>query len=101
MKINVEVDCTPEEARRALGLPDVTMLHDIYLDRAAELMRSGKLFTDIGLPPINPEHDRAMICGGPAMLDDTSTMLDEFGFKVSPRLGVAADYVIERAFVEK
>jgi ferredoxin--NADP+ reductase len=35
------------------------------------------------------------------MLDDTSTMLDEFGFKVSPRLGVAADYVIERAFVEK
>lgn len=41
MKINVEVDCTPEEARRALGLPDVTMLHDIYLDRAAELMRSG------------------------------------------------------------
>src|SRR5690554_3400007 len=69
--------------------------------RITELMRSGKLFTDIGLPPINPEHDRAMICGGPAMLDDTSTMLDEFGFKVSPRLGVAADYVIERAFVEK
>lgn len=69
--------------------------------RITELMRSGKLFADIGLPPINPEHDRAMICGGPAMLDDTSTMLDEFGFKVSPRLGVAADYVIERAFVEK
>lgn len=69
--------------------------------RITELMRSGKLFTDIGLPPINPEHDRVMICGGPAMLDDTSTMLDEFGFKVSPRLGVAADYVIERAFVEK
>ena len=69
--------------------------------RITELMRSGKLFEDIGLPPINPEDDRAMICGGPAMLEDTSAMLNEFGLKVSPRLGVAADYVIERAFVEK
>ncbi|NLJ13540.1 MAG: ferredoxin--NADP reductase, partial [Gammaproteobacteria bacterium] len=69
--------------------------------RITELMRSGKLFSDIGLPPINPEHDRAMICGGPEMLEDTSAMLNEFGLKVSPRLGVAADYVIERAFVEK
>lgn len=64
-------------------------------------MRSGKLFTDIGLPPINPEHDRAMICGGPEMLEETSAVLNEMGLKVSPRLGVAADYVIERAFVEK
>ncbi len=69
--------------------------------RITELMRSGKLFEDIGLPPINPEHDRAMICGGPEMLKDTSAMLNEFGLKISPRLGVAADYVIERAFVEK
>ncbi len=69
--------------------------------RITDLMRSGKLFTDIGLPPINPEHDRAMICGGPEMLKETSAVLDEMGLSVSPRLGVAADYVIERAFVEK
>lgn len=69
--------------------------------RITELMRSGKLFEDIGLPPINPEDDRAMICGGPAMLEETSAVLNEMGLKVSPRLGVAADYVIERAFVEK
>ena len=69
--------------------------------RITELMRSGKLFEDIGLPPINPEHDRVMICGGPEMLKDTSAVLNELGLKVSPRLGVAADYVIERAFVEK
>ena len=31
MKINVEVDCTPEEARRAIGLPDLTPLHDSYI----------------------------------------------------------------------
>jgi hypothetical protein len=28
MKMTVEVDCTPEEARRFLGLPDVTSLND-------------------------------------------------------------------------
>ena len=27
MKMTVEVDCTPEEARRFLGLPDVAPLH--------------------------------------------------------------------------
>lgn len=31
MKINVEVDCTPEEARRAIGLPDLTPIHDVYV----------------------------------------------------------------------
>ncbi len=66
-----------------------------------DLMRSGKLFADIGLPPINPQDDRAMICGSPSMLDETSAVLDEFGLKISPRLGEPGDYLIERAFVEK
>ncbi len=38
MKINVEVDCTPEEARRALGLPDLTPLHDRYIAMMQEAM---------------------------------------------------------------
>jgi hypothetical protein len=28
MKMSIEIDCTPEEARRFLGLPDVSMLND-------------------------------------------------------------------------
>jgi hypothetical protein len=28
MKMSVEIDCTPEEARRFLGLPDVSALND-------------------------------------------------------------------------
>ena len=28
MKVNVEIDCTPEEARAFLGLPDVAPLND-------------------------------------------------------------------------
>ena len=28
MKLNIEIDCTPAEARAFLGLPDVTPLND-------------------------------------------------------------------------
>ena len=69
--------------------------------RLTDLMRSGKLFADIGLPPINPQDDRAMICGSPSMLDETSEVLDSFGLKISPRMREPGDYLIERAFVEK
>jgi ferredoxin/flavodoxin---NADP+ reductase len=69
--------------------------------RLTDLINSGKLFDDIGLPPLDPANDRAMICGSPHMLDDTSALLDSRGFVVSPRIGVPGDYVIERAFVEK
>lgn len=69
--------------------------------RLTQLIESGKLFEDIGLPPLDPAIDRAMICGSPSMLADTSALLNERGFKISPRIGEAGDYVIERAFVEK
>ncbi len=70
--------------------------------RITALMRSGKLFEDIGLPPLNPQDDRAMLCGSPAMLDDLEQMLsNEFDLQISPRLGDQGDFVIERAFVEK
>lgn len=36
MKINVEVDCTPEEARRAMGLPDLAPVHDRYVQMMVE-----------------------------------------------------------------
>lgn len=69
--------------------------------RVTDLVESGKLFEDIGLPPLDPAVDRAMICGSPAMLDDCCRMLDARGFKISPHIGAPGDYVIERAFVEK
>lgn len=81
--------------------PTVTREKFTNNGRLTDLMRSGKLFKDIGLPPLNPATDRAMICGSPSMLDETSKMLEEFGLKISPRMGEPADYVIERAFVER
>ncbi|MCB1889560.1 MAG: ferredoxin--NADP reductase [Rhodocyclaceae bacterium] len=69
--------------------------------RLTDLIRSGKLFADIGLPDLDPEVDRAMICGSPAMLEECCELLDERGFEISPRIGTPGDYVIERAFVER
>jgi len=69
--------------------------------RLTDLIKSGKLFKDIGLDNMNPNDDRAMICGSPEMLKDTQELLDSMNFQVSPRIGEPGDYVIEHAFVEK
>ncbi|HWS40638.1 MAG TPA: ferredoxin--NADP reductase, partial [Arenimonas sp.] len=69
--------------------------------RITDLIKNGKLFADIGLPPLNPEHDRVMLCGSPSMLADCRQLLDKKGFAISPHIGSPGHYVIERAFVER
>ncbi|MCE9660346.1 MAG: ferredoxin--NADP reductase [Burkholderiales bacterium] len=69
--------------------------------RLPELIANGKLCSDIAFPQIDPTQDRAMICGGPAMLKDMRAVLDAAGFTISAGIGQAGGYVIERAFVEK
>ncbi len=68
--------------------------------RVTDLIRSGKLFTDLGLPAFTPEHDRIMLCGSPEMLAETKGLLEGMGFEegANSRPG---HYVIEKAFVEK
>ncbi len=41
MKFNIEVDCTPEEVRRLLGLPDLNEVHDVYLDKLKTVADKG------------------------------------------------------------
>lgn len=69
--------------------------------RVTTLLEKGRLPADLGLEPLDPARDRAMICGSPSMLEDTSQLLDARGFTVSPHIGKPGEYVIERAFVEK
>jgi len=91
-----------EEVRQKLiYYPTVTREPFRNQGRLTELVASGKLFEDIGLPPFNPETDRAMLCGSPEMLKSTCEILDAAGLQISPKIGVPGDYVIERAFVEK
>ena len=86
---------------RLIYYPTVTREPFRNRGRITELIESDKLTTDIGLPPLSPANDRAMLCGSPAMLADTRALLDARGFKISPSIGVPGDYLIERAFVEK
>lgn len=88
-------------ADKLIYYPTVTREPFRNQGRLTDLINSGKLFEDIGLPPINPIDDRVMICGSPNMLKDTAELLNNKGFKESPKIGVPGDYVIERAFVEK
>lgn len=39
MKVNIEIDCSPEEARRFMGLPDVEKANAIYVDSIAAAMK--------------------------------------------------------------
>jgi len=88
-----------EIKKKLIYYPTVTREQYKNKGRLTDLMKSGKLFGDIGLPDFDIESDRFMICGSPAMLKDCCQMLDERGFKES-RQGRLGHYVIERAFVE-
>lgn len=39
MKINIEIECTPEEARNFMGLPDVSAANNVYVENIAKTMR--------------------------------------------------------------
>ena len=39
MKVHIEIDCTPEEARQFMGLPDVEQANAIYIDSIAQAMK--------------------------------------------------------------
>ena len=41
MKINVEVECSPEEARRFMGLPDLTPVHDAFVVQLLDTVKNG------------------------------------------------------------
>ncbi|OZB18969.1 MAG: ferredoxin--NADP(+) reductase, partial [Rhodobacterales bacterium 34-62-10] len=68
------------------------------MGRQTDLMASGRMFTDLGLPPINPATDRGMICGSMEMLRDTKAALEGFGLEEGAN-NKPATFVVERAFV--
>ena len=68
--------------------------------RINDLIESGKLFTDLGVPPLDPLTDRVMLCGSPEMLASLKTLLEKRDFEEG-NTTKPGDFVIERAFVEK
>jgi len=81
--------------------PTVTREPHANRGRLTTLIESGRLARHLKLPELDPREDRAMICGSPAMIAETCALLDARGFVVSPHIGEAGDYVVERAFVQR
>lgn len=80
--------------------PTVTREEFHTQGRITDLINNGKLAVDLGLPDLNPETDRVMICGSPAMLKDLKSICEERKF-VEGNTSTPGDFVIERAFVEQ
>jgi ferredoxin--NADP+ reductase len=79
--------------------PTVTREEFRTKGRITDLIASGQLFRDLGLPPFNPAEDRVMLCGGPSVLADLKQQLLDMGY-VEGSLAQPGDFVLERAFVE-
>lgn len=79
--------------------PTVTREEFRTRGRITDLIESGQMFRDLGLPPFDPAVDRVMLCGGPSVLVDLKQQLLDRGY-VEGSISQPGDFVLERAFVE-
>ena len=79
--------------------PTVTREEFRTKGRITDLIASGQMFSDLGLPAFNPAEDRVMLCGGPSVLADLKQQLLDLGY-VEGSLAQPGDFVLEKAFVE-
>ena len=79
--------------------PTVTREPYVNEGRVTDLIENGKLFADLGVPPLNPAEDRVMICGSPAMLRDLKRICEERGL-AEGNTSTPGAFVIERAFAD-
>ncbi len=85
---------------RLLDYPTVTQESSRYRGRVTTAVASGRVFSDLGVSPLDPRCDRFMICGNMRMLSDATALLQSRGFEPSPQIGLTGDYLVERAFVD-
>ncbi|WP_281241961.1 ferredoxin--NADP reductase [Alloyangia pacifica] len=79
--------------------PTTTREESPKMGRITDLMRSGEAFADLGVAPLNPETDRAMICGNLAFNLELKQMFEDYGLEE----GANSDpkhYVVEKAFLD-
>ncbi|SMY07856.1 Ferredoxin--NADP reductase [Flavimaricola marinus] len=78
--------------------PTTTREESPKMGRITTLIENGELFADLGVPPLNPETDRAMVCGSLDFNKDIKALLEAAGLEE----GANSDpkqFVIEKAFV--
>lgn len=79
--------------------PTTTREQSPKMGRITDLIRSGEAFNDLGVEPISPEQDRAMICGNLAFNLELKEMLEEFGLEEGANSN-PRHYVVEKAFLD-
>lgn len=79
--------------------PTTTREESPKMGRITDLMRSGDVFTDLGVPPLSPETDRAMVCGNLAFNLEIKELLEEAGLEEGAN-SKPAQYVVEKAFLD-
>ena len=84
--------------KQLLYYPTVTREPFVHQGRIPDLITSGKLAADLGLPDLNSLEDRVMICGSPEMLRDLKALCEHRDFEEGST-SRPGDFVIERAFV--
>jgi ferredoxin/flavodoxin---NADP+ reductase len=80
--------------------PTVTREPFAQQGRITDLLEEGAIERQFDLPPLDPLHDRVMVCGNPSVLVDLVAILQARGFDEGS-MQKQGSYVIERAFVEK
>jgi ferredoxin--NADP+ reductase len=79
--------------------PTTTREESPKMGRITDLMRSGEAFRDLGVEPLNPETDRAMICGNLAFNLELKDMLEDYGLEEGAN-SQPKQYVVEKAFLD-
>ena len=85
-------------AGKLLYYPTTTRQAGARMGRITDNLTSGKVFADLGIPPMDPAHDRAMICGSLAFNVDVKAVLEGFGLREGAN-SEPLEYVVEKAFV--
>lgn len=86
-------------ARQLLYYPTVTREPFERRGRIQTLIESGRMARDLGLPDLNHDTDRVMICGSPEMLRDLRSVCERRGFEEGTTTH-PGEFVFERAFAE-
>jgi len=87
-------------AEKLIYYPTVTREPFQNEGRITDLIRSGKVFTDLGLEPLNPADDRVMICGNPHMTAELTKYMEDQGFEMGAN-NKPGTFVIEKAFAQR
>ncbi|GAA6141000.1 ferredoxin--NADP reductase [Hydrogenophaga sp. 5NK40-0174] len=85
--------------KQLLYYPTVTREPFVHQGRIPQLLESGQIAKDLGIPMLSPAEDRIMICGSPAMLRDLKALSEKLGFDEG-NTSRPGQFVIERAFAD-